>query len=161
VAAGDAERWLGANHWLGAERWLGYVSLAVIGLLSGVLAVIGGFLSPAAPRVLGIPVPLGVLVAVVGNLAVGFLGARGTGSRAAPVISALVWVGVSLFLGSSRPEGDLVVTGSGKGVAFLLLGTAAAAAAIGFTPRRRKEPALDSTTPGLPPAPSPDAVARR
>jgi hypothetical protein len=136
-------------------------SLAAVGLLAAVLAVIGAFLSPSMPRPLGIPVPIGVLVAVVGNLGLGMLGSRWTSSRTAPVLSALIWVVIALLLGSSRPEGDLVVTGSGRGVAFLLLGTAAAAAGIGIPPRQRRRHAPAADAPGVPPTPSPGAFARR
>jgi Family of unknown function (DUF6113) len=143
------------------DRALQIVAVTAVCLLSAVLGVVGAFLSPSVPHVLGIPIPVGVLIAVVGNIAVGLLGARGTGSRAAPVLSALIWVLIALFLGSSRPEGDLVVTGSWQGVAFLLLGTAAAALAIGIPPRRRRRVLETPGVPGQPPAPSPDAIVRR
>jgi hypothetical protein len=143
------------------ERVLLVAAVTAVGLLSAVLAVIGAYLSPSVPHVLGVPVPVGVLIAIAGNLAVGVFGARGTGSRWAPVVSAVVWVLLALFLGSVRPEGDLVVTGSWQGVAFLLLGTAAAAAAIGIPTLRRSRPVESAERPDAPPAPSPDAVVRR
>ena len=143
------------------ERILLAAAITAVGLLSAVLAVVGAYLSPSVPHVLGVPVPVGVLVAIVGNVAVGVFGARGTGSRGAPVVSAVVWVLLALFLGSVRPEGDLVVTGSWQGVAFLLLGTAAAAAGIGIRPARPSPLAATAERPDAPPAPSPDAVVRR
>ena len=143
------------------ERIVLVSALVGVGLLSGALAIIGAFLSPSAPHVLGVPVPVGILIAFVGNLLVGFGGARGTGTRLAPVVSAIVWVLIALLLGSSRPEGDLVVTGTWKGVSFLLLGTAAAAAAIGFTPLRWRQSTDKPDHPDTPPTPSPDAVVRR
>ena len=136
-------------------------SLVAVGLLAAVLAIIGAFLSAWLPRPLGVPIPVGVLVAVGGNLGLGFLGARWTGTRAAPVLSALIWVVIALLLGSSRPEGDLVVTGSGRGVAFLLLGTAAAAAGIGIKPGRPRRHAASDEAPGAPPTSSPEPLTRR
>jgi hypothetical protein len=128
--------------------------IVVLSLLSAVLGVLGSFLSPAMPEVVGVPIPVGVLVAVVGNLGLGVLGARGTGSRLAPVFTGLVWLAIAIVLGTQRTEGDLIVTGSGRGVLFLLLGTAAAAIAIGVSPApARPTPAATSAgtpTPGAP-----------
>jgi hypothetical protein len=143
-------------------RVLLVASLVAVGVLAGLLAVIGAFLSAWLPRPLGVPIPIGVVVAVVGNVGLGVLGSRWTGSRTAPVVSALIWVVIVLLLGSSRPEGDLVVAGWGRGVAFLLVGTAAAAAGIAIGPgqrRRRRVAAADPS--GTPPTPSPGAFARR
>jgi hypothetical protein len=142
-------------------------ALIGVGLLAAVLAVIGAFLSPWMPHLIGVPIPVGVLVAVVGNAGLGVLGARWTGSRIAPVLSALVWVVIALVLGSSRPEGDLIVTGYSRhvpgswgGTAFLLLGTAAAAAGVAIGSGRRRG-ALAAHAAGPPPTPSPDALTRR
>ena len=85
---------------------------------------------------IGIPVPVGVLIAIVGNLAVGIVGGRGVRSRVVPAVTGFVWLVVAVVLGSRRPEGDLIVTGQTPGVAFLFLGAIAAAVAIGVGPRR-------------------------
>jgi len=116
------------------DRILSVAAFVALGLLAGVLAVIGAFYSPWVPHVVGVPVPVGVLIAAAGNLVVGLLGARALRSRLVPAVTGLVWLVVAIVLGSRRPEGDLVVTGSGRGVAFLFVGAIAAAAAIAIGP---------------------------
>jgi len=120
------------------------VALAAVAVL---LALVGAFLSPAEPHVGGVPVPVGVLIAFVGNLVVGIGGAWGTQTRLAPVVTGFSWLVVAFILGSTRPEGDVVVPGTGwLGVAYLFLGAIAAAIAIGVGPngltarRRRTSP---------------------
>jgi hypothetical protein len=108
------------------------VALLAVALL---LALLGAFLSPAEPHVLHVPVPVGVLIAVFGNLVVGIGGAWGTGTRMAPALTGLAWAVVAFVMGVRRPDGDLVVPGSGwHGVAYLYLGLIAAAVAIGIGP---------------------------
>ena len=93
-------------------------------------------------RVSGIPVPVSVVAAVVGNLLLVALAARLTGSRLAAVLPALVWLVVAVGASLRRPEGDLLLVGSGVlgflSLAFLLAGVVAAAFAVGkvlATPR--------------------------
>ena len=63
------------------------------------------------------------------------LAARLTGSRLAAVLPALVWLVVAVGGSLQRPEGDLLVTGSGAlglvSLAFLMAGVVAAAFAVG------------------------------
>ncbi len=113
-----------------------YVALAVLGVL---LALWGAFLVPL--RLAGVE-GLSVVIAVVGNLAVGLLGAVGTGSRLGALLPGAAWLVVAMALAASRPEGDLVIPGqlsTDPGVAvvgtlFLFLGAIAAAAAVGLGP---------------------------
>lgn len=115
-----------------------------LGVAAALLALIGAFLSPDKPDVLGIPVPIGVVVAVAGNLVLGIGGAWGTQTRLAPAVTGMVWGVVAFVLGTTRPEGDLIVPGTGwVGVAYLFLGLIAAAAAVGVGPNglRRRRPA--------------------
>lgn len=117
----------------GHER-MGPVLLLATGLalvvLGAVLGTIGGFLNAAVPHLLGVGVPVGPIVAVVGNLGAGVLGSRGTGSRLGGALPGLGWFTVVALLGSLRSEGDLVVTGDGRGVAFIVLGAVAAGLAL-------------------------------
>ena len=82
-----------------------------------------------------VPVPLSVLAAVAGNLLLVRLAHRLSGSRVVAVLPAVVWLVVALAAMVRRPEGDLVLAGSGAtgtvGLAFLLLGVLAAAFAAG------------------------------
>jgi hypothetical protein len=97
------------------------------------LAVVEVFWLPLKVGV--VPVPLSVLAAVVGNLLLVRLAHRLSGSRAVAVLPALVWLVVALAAMVRRPEGDLVLVGSGVtggvGMAFLLFGVIAAAFAAG------------------------------
>lgn len=110
-----------------AERFATY---AVLFLLGAILGVIGAFLVPL--RIGRQVAPISVVLAVIGNLAVGIFGARGTGSRLGAVAPGVGWLLVAFALGVKRPEGDVIVPGGGVGVAFTLGGTLAAAIAIGI-----------------------------
>lgn len=109
-------------------RVAGALALLALCALSFVLAVIGSFFSPSL---------LGVLIAVAGNLAVGVGGAWALESRYVPAVTGLVWTAVVLRLGGTGPGGDVVVQGSGDGVAFLVSGVLAVAVAVGVVTSRR------------------------
>ena len=124
----------GAASWPARQRWAAY---ALVLLLTFLLAVWGSFLVPF--RVGGTLVPVSLLVAAVGNVAVGRAGGRLGGTTGA-LVPGLLWLGVALTLSSRRAEGDLVVPGSVVGLLFLLTGVIASAVAYGTTvvrPRSR------------------------
>ena len=102
-------------------------------VLAAWLALVEVFWLPL--RVSGVPVPVSVVAAVAGNLLLVGLAARLTGSRLAAVLPAVVWLVVVVAAAIPRPEGDLLLTGSGLlGVltlAFLLAGVVAASFAVG------------------------------
>ncbi len=113
-----------------AER-TGWALLAVV--TAAWLALVEVFWLPL--RIGVVPVPLSVLAAVTGNLLLVRAAHRLSGSRAVGVLPALVWLVVSLAATVRRPEGDLVLVGSGAtgkvGLAFLVCGVVAAAFAAG------------------------------
>ncbi len=122
---------------MGAQRRNGgrlvlLASCLALFVLGGVLGVVGSFLNEAVPRVLGVGVPVGIVLAVLGNITAGLLGTRGLGNRLGGAIPAAAWFVVVILLGTSRREGDLVVTGDAHGLAFILLG--ALAAFLGLLP---------------------------
>ncbi|MBA3250148.1 MAG: hypothetical protein H0T66_07565 [Geodermatophilaceae bacterium] len=83
------------------------------------------------PSYLGpVPIPLSIPAAVAGNLALPALALRLTGSRIVGVLPVLGWLTVAVVASVPRPEGDLIVTGSLRGLAFLLLGAVAGAYAV-------------------------------
>ena len=95
-------------------------------------------------RVGGVLVPVSVVAAVVGNLIVVAEAYRWSRSRVVAVLPALAWLVVALAATRRRPEGDLIIVGTGAlgyvGLAFLLVGVVAAAFAVGRVlagPRRR------------------------
>lgn len=83
------------------------------------------------PSYLGpVPIPLSIPAAVAGNLAFPALALRLTGSRIVGVLPVLGWLTVVVIAAVPRPEGDLIVSGSLRGLAFLLLGSVAGAYAV-------------------------------
>ena len=85
-------------------------------------------------RIGGLLVPVSVLAAVVGNLLLVDLVHRTSRSRVVALLPALTWAAVAAAATLRRPEGDLLIIGSGGlgavGLAFLLLGVLAAAVAV-------------------------------
>ena len=117
-----------------AARSAAYALVLVLALLT---ALWGAFLVPL--RVGGVPVPAAVLVACVANVALGTAGGRLYG-RLGAAVPGLLWFAVVAVLQGRRPEGDLVVTGSLTGLAFLLLGSICAAVPVGVSPRAPASP---------------------
>ncbi|MGR6967693.1 hypothetical protein ACU610_24860 [Geodermatophilus sp. URMC 61] len=112
-------------------RRLGAALLVTV--LAAWLALVEVFWLPL--RVVGVPVPVSVVAAVVGNLLLVGLAARLTGSRLAAVLPAVVWLVIAVGASLRRPEGDLLLVGGGVlgflSLAFLLAGVVAAAFAVG------------------------------
>ena len=86
-----------------------------------------------AARPFGHPWPVAALAAVVGNVALGVAGARALERAGGSAGPGLIWLGVALTLGSGPAGGDRVVPNSGRGLAFLVAGAAAAAAVVALT----------------------------
>jgi len=115
-----------------ALQLLGWAVLAVA--VAGWLTLVEVFWLPW--RIGGIPVPVSLLAAVVGNLLLVDRARRLSGSRLVAVLPALVWLGIALAASSRRPEGDLLLPGgdavtSTINLGFLLVGVVAAAFAVG------------------------------
>jgi hypothetical protein len=115
-----------------ALQLLGWAVAAVV--VAGWLALVEVFWLPW--RLAGVPVPISLVAAVVGNLLLVGAALRLSGSRLVAVLPALVWLGIAVTASMRRPEGDLLLPG-GDGVTstvnlgFLLLGVVAAAFAVG------------------------------
>ena len=124
---GDAARRYGD----GAERAGSYLLVLVLAVLASLW---GAFLIPL--RVLDVPVPVSVVIALGANAALCTVGGRLYGRWGAGV-PGLIWFAVAVALQTRRPEGDLVVPGTWTGLAFLVLGSMGAAIAVGLTPSRR------------------------
>jgi hypothetical protein len=113
-------------------RLLGWAVVAVV--LAAWLALVQVFW--LLWRVDGVPVPVSLPAAVVGNLLLVGAAARVSGSRVVAVLPAVVWLVIALGATMRRPEGDLVLPGgdaltSTLTLGFLLLGVLAAAFAVG------------------------------
>jgi len=101
-----------------------YVTGVVVG---GLLAVVTAVFVPTRAGVASLGVA--AVVAMIGPY-VHFFG-RGLRSPLAGAVPAVGWFLVAMVLAGKRPEGDLVITGSAYGLAYLLLGTVSAAVGIG------------------------------
>ena len=115
-----------------ALQLAGWSVAAVV--VAGWLALVEVFWLPW--RLGGVPVPVSLVAAVVGNVLLVDAARRLSGSRLVAVLPALVWLGIALAAGSRRPEGDLLITGGDAvtqlvNLGFLLLGVVAAAVAVG------------------------------
>jgi hypothetical protein len=114
-----------------ALRLLGWGLLAAV--VSLWLALTEVFWLPL--RIGPVLVPLSILVAVVANLMLPTAALRRSGSRLVAVVPGAVWLVVVIAAMMRRPEGDLVLIGTGAAgtvnLAFLLLGVLAAAVAVG------------------------------
>lgn len=121
-------------------------SYALVLVLGVELALWEAFLVAARP--FGTALPLAAAVALVGNVAVGVAGGRVLGRPLGAVVPGVLWLGVALFLGTKTAEGDVVVTSTFRGMAFLLVGTAAAAVPIGLAAARREGTFRSGATPG-------------
>ncbi len=102
-------------------------------LVAAWLALVEVFWLPL--RVGAVVVPLSVLAAVAGNVLLVGWAHRLSGSRAVAVTPAITWLVVVIGAMMRRPEGDLVLVGTGVpgvvNLVFLLLGVTAAAVAVG------------------------------
>jgi len=106
-------------------RILGFV---IALLLAAVSAAYEAFLSPLSWGSTRLPVSL--LAAVVGNIALVYFTYVVTGRRLATVGPALVWVVVMLVAASRSSEGDLVLTENNwVGIGTMLVGSVAFAVA--------------------------------
>jgi hypothetical protein len=121
-----------AASWPTPQRCAAY---ALVLLLTFLLAVWGSFLVPF--RIGGTLVPVSLLLALLGNVAVGRAGGRLCGTTGA-LVPGLLWLGVALTLSSRRAEGDIVVPGSPVGLLFLLTGAIGGAVAYGMTVTRTR-----------------------
>jgi hypothetical protein len=113
--------------------WARVAAGLLVVVLAAWLALVEVFWLPL--RVAGLLVPVSPVAAVVGNLLLVDLAARLTGSRVAATLPALTWLVIAVAASIRRPEGDLLITGTGVSgfvnLAFLLLGVVAAAFAVG------------------------------
>ena len=111
----------------------GRLKAVAVGLLAAVVAAWFALVEVLwLPLYAGaVPLPLSIPVAVAVNLLLVTLTHRVTGSRVAAVVPALVWLAVVVPATQRRPEGDVLLTGDWRGLAFLLLGVLGASVAVG------------------------------
>lgn len=125
------------------------VRYALVLVLALELACWEAFLTGARP--FGHPVPVAAGLAAVGNLALGGAGARVLGRPLGAALPGLLWLAVALALGTGTAAGDVIVPDNGRGVAFLLVGAAAAATAVALAAGRPRTPLADGPQAGASP----------
>lgn len=118
-----------------AERTYRAAATTLLMLGAAVLAVIECFLLPL--RIGSVPVPVSIPVAVALNLWLPQVAHRMTGWRTSGVTVAVAWVVIAVVASMPRPEGDLIISSTWRGIGFLLLGGLAAAYAVGRVLSRR------------------------
>lgn len=90
------------------------------------LALVGAFLTPA--RLGGVLVPVSVLLAIVGNIAVMRFAYVTTRRRLLAVLPGVVWIVVAFVASTGTAEGDIVLSSANwVGPAYLLAGSATVA----------------------------------
>jgi hypothetical protein len=108
------------------------ISLLVVSAVVGVLlSVVTAFFVPTGVGIASVGVAAVVLTLGPYAHAVG----RALRSSPAAALPGLAWLVTTMILASQRAEGDLIVTGSAAGLAYLLLGTVSAAVGIGTVGR--------------------------
>lgn len=105
---------------------------ALVLLLALEIAVWEAFLVAARP--FGTPLPLAAALAAGGNLALCRAGAVALGDQRGAYGPSLVWLLVAMPLALPGPLGDLVVPGTGRGVAYLVAGMVTAVAGALWRP---------------------------
>jgi hypothetical protein len=106
----------------------GLVPLAVA------VAALGAVVHPTTVELVGVPLPIGMLIALVAETALLLAGGAALGSRWGAAVPALAWLATVLVCSVPRPEGDLLVAANPAGYSFLLLGTATAGLAVSVVP---------------------------
>ena len=79
------------------------------------------------------PIPVVAILFVLLNLGGFWLAGWAMGTRLGAVVPAVGWLLVVIFLSSTRPEGDLVISGTMAGYVFILGGAVADVIAIART----------------------------
>lgn len=112
---------------MSASRAVSLCLLVAGAVVGGLLSLVTAFFVPT--RVAG--VSLGVVLTVLTIGPYSHLVGRALRSAPAAAVPALGWFVVTMTAAGKRPEGDLIVTGSLAGLAFLILGTVSATLGIG------------------------------
>jgi hypothetical protein len=102
--------------------------LPVAALLGAVAGLLGSFVHPLT----AVGLPVGLFCGLALTVAATWTGGILVRSRVGAVAGGVGWVVPVLLLSAPRPEGDLVVTGSGIGYAWLLGGLLATAVGIAW-----------------------------
>jgi hypothetical protein len=107
-------------------RVAAYVLLFVLGALFGAG---GSFLQAASVDLGPVPLPVGLLAALVLCAGLFVVGAAVTRTRLGVIVPAVGWLLVVMTMTAKRPEGDVVLAQAATAYGYLFLGTLLAAVA--------------------------------
>ncbi|CCK27658.1 putative secreted protein [Streptomyces davaonensis JCM 4913] len=113
-------------------------SLGRAALLFG-LFLLGAVVGAAGALIQAAWFPLGLLLALAGEIGLCAGGALAVRSRAGAVAPAAGWMIAVILLTASRPEGDFVFASDGGSYVFLLGGMAAAVMCATLAPTRQPD----------------------
>jgi hypothetical protein len=115
------------------------IRTAGLTLVAVVVAVTGAFIHAAMARPAGVPMPYGLVLALLGLAAVLWLAHSGSDSRLSLIVVAAGWLLPVVALTQSRPAGDLVIPGDARGLTFLFGGVVLVGLALGIPVRARPD----------------------
>jgi hypothetical protein len=133
-----------------ADR-VGWVGVALVAAAGAVAALLEAFLVPL--YVGSAIVPVAVLLAVAGNVALPRMARTLVPRTGASLVPLLTWLAVMLGLLLGRPEGDVVFPGAPQAAEWTFYGTLFGGALAGLAtvalsvppPVRREDPAADTS----------------
>jgi len=138
-----------ADRWPANPPWPFLAGAYALGLVAGViLGIYGVAWVPEGLRFGGVFLSVGMLLALVGNAGLALLVRWLTGTRLGALVVLIGWAPGVLALGSSRPEGDLMLRATTTGYLFLALGALAPIGIAVFGPARRGLTAFTLPPPG-------------
>ena len=106
---------------------------AAASLVLGVfLGVVGAMVQTWTPHLLGARLPVGVMMVLVAVVLVARACAWWSGSRLGAILFSVGWLAATLIMGSTTPDGDLILDSGTRQMAYLVLGTIALSACCGY-----------------------------
>lgn len=98
------------------------------------MGIAGAFLQAARALVAGMVIPWGVVLALVALIILVRAGVEVSRSRWGGWIVLVAWIAATVAFAAELPSGDLVISGGGRQMAYLLVGVVAGAAAATIPP---------------------------
>lgn len=111
-----------------------------VGLLTIVAAVVGvcgSFVHAATARPAGLPIPYGLVLALLGVASVLVLAQQIAAGRLGKGVVAAGWLLPVMLLSLTSPAGDIVVASDARGLGYLFGGVILVGVAVGLPGRRR------------------------
>jgi hypothetical protein len=113
------------------------IRVAALVLIAVVVAVAGAFVHAATARMGPVPLPYGLVLALLGLAALLWLTHAAARTRLGTALVAAGWLLPVVVLAQGRAAGDVVIPGDPRGLAFLLGGVLLIGVALGVPVKRR------------------------